>query len=292
VAAGLLLILISALALWYFWLRAPGAAELVALLPPEDGPTLAIDVGLLRKTGLLDQLAGQAGLEEADYRKFVTGSGFDYRTDLDFVVLRFRKTDTLAVVAGRFRLPKLAAYAKAAGGRCAGELCSVEGSSKDRQVSWTPLGREMLGMSMGPDPLGAALLGPTTKPSFSVPRSPVWLHLPGKELRPGAGLPPGLSVLLSDLEGAEEATLSVELRGADFALVLDAPCASGGKAAEVAGRLQATTEMLKKLLARENQQPNPKDLSGVLAGGVFKTEGSAVRGSWPVARIFMQSLTK
>jgi hypothetical protein len=292
VGAGLLATVVGAVALWYFWLRAPGAAELVALLPPEDGPTLAINVRLLRKTGLLETLAGRAGAEESEYKRFVAASGFNYREDLDYIVARFRPKDSLFIVAGRFDLPRLAQYARGAGGRCAGELCAVEGSSKERQISWTPIGRDTLGMVVGPDPLGAALLGQSAKPAFTVPQSPVWLHLPGSELKPGPGLPPGLSVLLSNLEGANEATIGVEMQGLDFVLALEAPCPSGGKASEVASRLQATTELLKKLLAREHQQPSQKDLSGVLAGGTFKAEGNVVKGSWPVARIFLQNLTK
>ena len=124
------------------------------------------------------------------------------------------------------------------------------------------------------------------------PESAVWLYVPGSELRPGAGLPPGLSAFLSALEGASGAMLSVQQRSADFAVVLEAPAASAQQAAVIAGRLTENTAMIGKLLARENREPEMGDLTGVLASGRFRVERNVVRGEWPVAAAFAERLGK
>ena len=53
------------------------------MLPADRATLVYIDTDALRKSGLLDLLAGSKAAEEADYRKFVEQTGFDYRTDLD-----------------------------------------------------------------------------------------------------------------------------------------------------------------------------------------------------------------
>jgi len=284
---------VLAAGLWWFVWRPAGAARMLAYFPAEEAPLLYVDVGLLRKTGVLERLAGQAGVEEPEYRRFVEATGFDFRHDLDAVALLFRSTDRLLVVSGRFDLDKLSAYAKASGGRCAGALCSMQGSSVDRQVSWQPLAAGVLGVGVGRDPMAAAFLGGSDRKSgLKPPSAALWLNLPGRELRPGAGWPPGVSALLSALEGADRALLQATVQGSGLAIQLEAPCASQGKAAEIAARLVESTGTLKKLLARENKQPDPRNLSGVLAGGVFRSEGSVVRGSWPVSQEFLDALAK
>lgn len=281
-------------ALWWAVLRLPSTTDLVRALPPGDEPTLYVDVSALRQVGLLDRIAGQAGAEEPEYKKFVAASGFDYRRDLDAVLIRFRAGDRLLMLEGRFEAARLDAYARAAGGRCAGDLCSVEGSERGRQISWVPFQRgRVLALAVSPDPMAAALLNgaPTTVP-FEVPRSPVWLMLPGRALHAGAGLPPGASVLLSALEGAERATFSAAPAGADLRIHLAAPCANARQAAEIADRLTRTTELFKRLLARDNRKPDPRDLSGILAGGQFGVDRTSVSGNWTVSRAFLNGLAE
>jgi hypothetical protein len=133
---------------------------------------------------------------------------------------------------------------------------------------------------------GAGRLG------FAAPGGAVWLHLPGSELRAREGLPPGLSAYLSALEGAQRAMLSVERRGENYAVAMEAPCAEAGRAEGIVRRLTEQTEMLKKLLAREGKRPEAGELTGVLAGGQFRVAGSVARGEWPVAAAFAEKLGK
>jgi hypothetical protein len=277
--------------LWHFYFRPAPAARLLAMMPSGDGPTLFVDIALLRQAGILDQLAGQAGAEEPDYRTFVQATGFDYRRDLDSALLRWRPNDTLIVASGRFDLDRLKAYAQAFGGRCASDICSVQGSTPERQISWMRLGRNLLALAVSRDPMAAALFGPAgSPPPWQPPASAMWLHLPGSHLRPGDGLPPGLSSFLSALDGADRAMLSLVRSGDAASLVLEAPAPALDQAERIKARLTETTAMFRKLLARENRQPDPADLSGVLSGGAFRTEGALVRGSWPLPAAFLARL--
>lgn len=290
---GLALALACGWGWWFLAGRAPSAERLAAVLPEGDGPTLYLDVSLMRRAGLVEKLAGQAGAEEEEYRRFVEATGFDYRRDLDAVLVRFGESDMLVAAAGRYEWEKLKAYTLAQGGRCAGTLCSGQGSAADRQVSWMHAGRGVLAVAVSADPMKAAVMGGGAgRLGFQAPRAALWLHVPGSELKARPGLPPGLSAFLSALEGAQRAMLSVERRGADYAVALDAPCEDAARAGAIAGRLKEQTEMIGKLLAREGKKPEAGELTGVLAGGRFRAEASVVRGEWPVAAAFAEKLGK
>ncbi len=275
---------------WVLW-RPATAADLIGLFPDGEAPTLYVDVAVLRTAGILEMVAGKAGVEDPEYRKFVAASGFDYRRDLDAVAMRIRSTDTLLVLKGRFDAGRLAAYAKSSGGRCTPDVCTVQGSAPERQISWTPKARHMLALAVAPDPLAVALINDTPRQvSRSLPVSPVWLEVPGSQLHGGPGLPPGLSALLSSLDGANRAMLTAGVDGSGFALKLQADCPDAERAKQIAGRLTQMTEMFRKLLARDNKQPNEADLSGLLARGEFAADGLDVNGKWPLSKVLLSSL--
>lgn len=285
------LLAVMGIAGWWLWWRPATAADLIGLFPDGEAPTLYVDVAALRTTGVLEMLAGKAGVEEPEYRKFVEASGFDYRRDLDAVAMRIRSTDTLLVLRGRFDTERLAKYAKSTGGRCTPDVCTVQGSAPERQISWMKKSSEVLAMAVSQDPLAVALLNDTPrKPEHKLPAAPVWLEVPGSQLHGGPGLPPGLSALLSSLDGAQSAVLTAGLDGAGFALEMRAICDKAETAKEISGRLTQMTDMFRKLLARDNKQPNEADLSGLLAGGTFGAEGFEVRGRWPLSKHLLPSL--
>lgn len=266
---------------WQYF-RTPDPARLVGLFPPGDAPTLYVNVDALRSIGVLDLLAGKAGAEEPDYKKFVAASGFDYRRHLKAAALRFRRSETLMVIDGEFDFAKLESYAKSANGRCANQICSMTGSTPQRQISWLPLKGGLLGLAVSTDPLAAALLSAVPAPlDHPLPKQAVWLEIPGSELHGGPALPPGLSALLSNLEGAHRATLAIVPSASDLSLTLDAPCPNAETATQVVTRLRQNTELFQKLLARENRKPDPADLSGILANGSFHAAGASAQGRWP-----------
>jgi hypothetical protein len=276
-----------------FFLPGPGPRDMLACLPPGDGPTLFIDVALLRRTGALSLLGFDAAPQEPDYLRFVQSTGFDWRRHLDRAALQFRGDDRFLVVSGRFDRARLASYAASAGGRCAGQICTLQGSAPDRQISFLPLRRNLLAVATSRDPLAAALLSwRASTPGFDPPSTPLWLHLPGSFLQPREGLPPGFSAFLSAMQGASRAIITLELGPSGFEVALAAPCPDPGKARSIAAKLTSSTELLKKLIAREGKIPAPTEPAAILSSGAFRADGATARGRWPLPPNFLQSLAR
>jgi hypothetical protein len=262
--------------------RARDPQRLLTCFPAGGHPTLYIDVQTLREAGVMDQLAGAAGVEEPEYKAFVAATGFNYRQDLDAVAVYFTPDARLIVARGRFDRAKLTNYAKNGGGRCVGELCTVEGSSRDRQISWTPLDSDLLGIAVAPDQLAASLLGKAGRAPEPLPPAPVWLTLPGTALEDRDGLPPGLSALLSSLSGASRATFAVNGSEQGFEIRLIAPFDDRLRAEGSVKRLRAATEALKTLLARAGTPVEKGSLAESLTQGNFMADGTRVQGKWTV----------
>jgi hypothetical protein len=85
--------------------------------------------------------------------------------------------------------------------------------------------------------------------------------------------------------------LSLGPREQQFEARLSVTCRSAADAIALAGQLQHATSLLRDTIARENQKPNPTDLSGVLTAGVFEQAGRRVVGHWPLPPVFLESLT-
>jgi hypothetical protein len=266
---------------------------MLACLPPGEGPTLYVNVELLRKTGILEQLAGRPGGEEADYRQFVEASGFDYRRDLDAVLVEWRRGTALFVLKGRFDQDRLETYVRTNGGLCVHSFCSLPGSVPERRISFQPLGRRVMALSAGADAMGAARIREhASQPGFDPPSGPVWISLPASSFHAEPDSPPWLDVLFEALQGAQRAVLTLEVHPDGFALVLNAPCESSDKAKEVAGRLTSATASLKDLIARSGRAPEPSSPAAALSGGTFHAEQAMVRGNWPLSRAFFEGLGK
>jgi hypothetical protein len=266
---------------------------MLACLPPGEGPVLYVDVGLLRKTGILEQLAGKPGGEEADYRQFVEASGFDYRRDLDAVLVERRRGTALFVLKGRFDQERMETYVRTNGGLCARSFCSLPGSVPERRISFQPLGRRVMALSAGTDSMGAAAIHEhASQPGFDPPSGPVWISVPASSFHPEPDSPPWLNVLFEALQGAQRAVFTLEVHADGFALVLNAPCGSSAKAKEVADRLTNTTAGLKDLIARSGSAPEPSSPAAALSAGTFRAEQATVRGNWPLSRAFFEGLGK
>ena len=67
-------------------------------------------------------------------------------------------------------------------------------------------------------------------------------------------------------------------------------CASEADAAALAAELTKTTGLLRELIVREHQTPNPADLSGFLTSGSFQRRQRAVHGYWPIERALIDNL--
>ncbi|NWF83914.1 MAG: hypothetical protein HXY18_08815 [Bryobacteraceae bacterium] len=281
---------LAAFGLWWVLESGPSPADLVAELPEKTGATLFVDLGLARRTGVLAYFTAPAAAQDPEYRGFVEATGFDYSRDLDRLAVRFAPGGVWIAASGRFDGRKLATYATARGGRCIRGLCTMQGSTPERQISWLhPPGR-LLRMAVSPDPMAAALSGSSPQPVQKLPSSPLWLQVPGTLLRPAEGLPPGVSALLSALSGAREAVFRLSADKENFTIRLEAPFADAAAAQTSVEKLSSATELLRKLIAREKQPPADRGLAGILASGEFRAEGSTAAGAWRVRRELLKSL--
>jgi hypothetical protein len=92
------------------------------------------------------------------------------------------------------------------------------------------------------------------------------------------------------LERAQAVTLAVVPEGDRFAAKLNVRCADAAAATALAADLNKTTGLLREMIEREHQKPNPADLSGFLTSGAFRSEAARVAGYWPITRALIQNL--
>jgi hypothetical protein len=248
-AAAAAAALLLGAALYLLLRRSPaGAAELAAHLPPGEAPLIYADVRALRYSGLLDRLAGNPALEEPDYRRFVLATGFDYRRDLDGVLITWRGSTLAFLLAGRFDAEKLRAYAVASGGSCAGALCSLPASAPGRYLSFTSPRRGVLALAASNSEWAAAALG-GRRDAPGLPTAPVWARWPQGSLRPGAAPTSLMKEVLEQFSSPVEATLTAGIEGLDLRLLLVLRYEDATRAGAALARLRAALEQWGSRLA-------------------------------------------
>jgi hypothetical protein len=127
-------------------------------------------------------------------------------------------------------------------------------------------------------------------PDPQVPAAPVWLSIPSSVLKSGDSLPAGTRMFAESMQRAENVMLSFNPEGRGLAARLNVRCHNQQDASELANQLTRTTTLLRETMEREHQKPNPADLSGVLASGVFRSQGQRVTGYWPIDPAFVQNV--
>lgn len=245
--------------------RASGTAEELLRHAPANAAFYAfLDVELLRRTGLLERLAGTRAAEDPEYRRFVAQSGFDYRQHLDAVVMAKRGTAQYAVIGGRFDATRLRSYAMANAGVCTEGYCYVPGAPP---MSFVPIRPGLYAFASGTGDARALLPARRSAVKGEFLGSPVW----------ASGLGPAEVPLLQTLPGVERLTFwltprlpaSLELR---FALeTRDSPSAVG------------TARDLGVLLKAGN-------LARYLNGSEITSEGRRVKGRVPVPISALEAL--
>ena len=278
------------------WFRSRAAAttgDLLIHVPNREAAvTLQVDFRALRRAGLLAMLAGTKVAEEPEYRSFVQETGFDYQRDLDLALVSFQPNATLFLLRGRFDWRKLQSYARSRHGECHNTFCRLEGSTRERRISFFPLRLDVMALAVSPDSWAAGnLMG--RKPSeeeFPVPSHPVWLSIPGPRLRGADSLPAGTRLFAKALDRADRVVLSLLSRDGEVQAMLEADCPSARDASAVAAELGTLTGVLRDMIAKEKQTPNPRDLSGVLTAGAFRTDDVRVIGRWPLPKAFLETL--
>jgi hypothetical protein len=266
--------------------------EWLERLPTRDAVVFYIDFAELRKGGLLQMLAGSKAAEEPEYRVFVMKTEFDYARDLDAVLACFTPHGKYFVVKGRFDWNSLQSYAREQGGACSNELCNVNGSTPDRRISFFPLRPDLMGLAVSPQDSAAADLEAVSarRRPLEVPDAPAWISIPPALLKSGAELPEGTRMFAHSMENTEDVNIALAPQGSRFEARLNVQCRSAEQAALLADQLARITSVLREMIARDKQTPNPRDLSGVLTAGAFQHAGIRVSGSWPLERVFLEGL--
>lgn len=291
-AATATLLAAGAALTWFIHLRnAQSPLAMLECLPRTGAVSVYIDVDGLRQSGMLDQLAGSPAAEDPDYRKFVEGTGLDYRRDLNAVAAAFSGRTSHMVLKGRFDWPRLRGYATAQGGKCnANSVCRTP-ASEGRYVSFYQLRAGLMALAVGTDEWAVLDIAPRRPAEGAkVPVGPIWVSVSGPALREIAKLPAGTRSFISPLESAENVTFSVGRAGGKFQINLDVLCPSDAAAGDIVARLEGSTNILRKMVARDNLKPGPADLTTVLMAGTFRREARRVVGSWPLEREFIEAV--
>jgi hypothetical protein len=266
------------------------AVRMISALPTDRATVVYLDTEQLRRSGMLALLAGSKAAEEPDYLKFVTDTGFDYRTDLDAVAAAFVDNHFYATLRGRFRWKQLTAYAESQGGECHYSVCTMLGSTADRNISFYPLKSDVLALAVSTDPRAVTGIGSGKRAQIPVPRDPFWISVPAAVFSRPDAFPAGTRAFLAPLAHAEKVVFAVGPQGDRLQLRLEVACATPEAAAELVKQFSSVTGLLKSMIEREHMTPNPRDLSGVLVAGIFEQRQSTVIGTWPMERGFVEAL--
>jgi len=276
--------------LWYRS-RAVTPAALVKRIPASDALVVYLDFDALRRGGVLGLLENPKATEEPEYREFARQIDFDYREDLDSVLLAVAPAGKFILARGRFHWKSLRAYAEAQNGRCDDSLCRLEGSTPDRRISFFPVQSNLLALAVSNDDSAALRMSREAGgPDPEVPRAPVWVSIPSAVLQSGDSLPAETRMFARSLGRADTVVLYFVPEANRYAAKLSVRCRGSREAAELASELGRTTALLRQSFEREHRVPNPADLTGVLTAGSFRSDGNRVFGYWPIARTFVDNL--
>ena len=265
---------------------------MAAYMPERDAAVLFIDVAAIRDSGILEKLVGSTVAEEAEYKNFLQQSGFDYKRDLDRVMVNSAEETHYFLAEGRFDWDKLQSYAKGQGGYCEGDFCAVKGSTPGRMISFYPVAKNFMALASSPNEKAAREISSRTpvKPSYDVPAKPIWLHIPSSFMQQQVNLPAGTRLFARALENSKRVMFSLGPEGDKFEIAMDVVCGTPEEAAVLRTQLEGVTKLLQSFIAREKQTPSMQDLSGVLTSGSFQRESEHVIGRWPIDRGFIDAL--
>jgi hypothetical protein len=282
------------LGVWAYWFysRPYDASRLVLCLPPDRSLHAYLNVGLLRSAGIMDLLAGSQTAEEADYKQFVQQTGFDYRTDLEAVAAGFRDGEEYFAIQGRFQWNRLADYARSHQGTCQDGSCNMPANQAGKTISFALLRRDVLGLAVAKDAQAWRMILPGFwKDPPKIPTAAIWVSAPPFIFSEAKSLPAGVAAFRTQLANARSTVFTLGPdQGKSFELRMTVACATADDATKMAAQFSSVTDLLKKMLERDNLKPAAGDLSSILMAGRFEAQKDQVVGTWPVERKFIEAL--
>lgn len=250
---------------------------------PKDVQTLVrIDFEALRMGGYLDALAGEATDQDSDYRRFVEQTGFDFRRDLEAVVVGISPAATYVFASGDFDWKTLKEYTFASGGACRNAFCRMQSSTPSRWISFFPHRPRVMALAASPDAWAAASLAErgAAKPVAIPAEYAVWLRAPGNLVAESTLIPSALRPIAGVWASAEQVEFSVGgARGLEIGF--QARCATAEIAQSITARLTEATKAIPSG-APEGAAEGGAALVEVLRSGRFETRDRVAAGSWRV----------
>ena len=278
-----------------YWLRVRGSldpSEMISYLPTRNAVVAYIDFDAIRRTGILQMVAGSKAAEELEYQQFVDQTLFDYRQDLDAAALAFKDDQVFLVLRGRFHWKNIMDYVVHQGGACHNGFCIVDGSRPHRRISFYAIRPNLMAMSSGRDDYGASQVTRKSGTLELAPSDqPVWVFVPAAAVRSAGALPDAIKPYAYALRNADEVTFSIGPREDHLELSLQVFCKDAVSASALLVDLESTTNALRKMIEREQKAPAPGELTGVLVSGAFSRNDRRVYGEWPIPRAFVQAIT-
>jgi len=260
---------------------------LLSRFPAEDSLVFSADVALLRRAGLLGPSKTPP---EPEYKAFLEGTGFDYRRDLDQLTAALSPSGTYFILQGRFNWKQLETYAERNSGSCYEKLCRMQGSTAERRISWLPLRSDAMALAVSTSDMAATRLARAGDAvTATLPGSPVWISVPGAELRRESAGAPNLRFLLTALGAAERVVVTFDATTTGVEARLQASCKSDDDAKVLASELRIATGELKEAQAKAHEAQDDPILA-VLTTGSFEQAGRKVTGSWGLAKTVLETL--
>jgi hypothetical protein len=288
-----LLCALSILAVHFFRVSAGASpADLVSYLPTANATVVYVDVDAIRRSGILNMVAGSKTAEEPEYQQFVHDTLFDYRQDLDAVAAAFQDGQVFLALRGRFHWKNLMEYANHQGGSCHNSFCVVSGSQPNRRISFYPLQSNLMAMAIGPDDFAAyQITRHTGQPALAPRNQPVWARVPAVALKNADSLPDGAKPYVSALQqNTEQIVFSVGPEADHLQLALQVTCKDTTAASALLVNFEGATSTLRKWIAQQHPQPGPSDLTGFLVAGTFRRDQRQVYGQWPIPKAFVDAI--
>jgi hypothetical protein len=275
---------------WYRNSKSYDAKGLFAMLPTDHATLFYADTELLRKAKVLDLVAGSKAAEEPDYQRFVEQTGFDYKSDLDAVAAAFRGKDSYFALRGHFQWKRLEEYARLQGGSCQYTVCSMPGSSPERNISFYPVTRTVLALAVSKETHAVSAISDRGPRPLQIPAEPVWISAPAEVLKETPVIPVAVKALLSPIAKADNLVVAIGLQGEQFQLRVEVSC----RTSEVAAGMSRDLSSALQLIAQIAQQSSPTDdssgLGPTLLSGTFQQHENHVTGTWPIQRRLMENI--